>query len=295
MRARTRFTSFLIFFAVFFPAGTRAQSTPPQGQASVLVCRPWEKQSAYYKNGGVYIAPNESIVGDSICHVEAKSSAPAPAPAVTSPVTSMPPPQPTPTPVPTPPAPVVAPTPVPVRAEASPAARPIPADGKRRLFISDEPIDESFFIARNSSHASAQGQTNGSLNGSWNSAGGSVNGSMNGSYQGQANSSGMAYGSSVRGSNPRTIELDAEVFNRCGGNVVVTSDIQEADYILVFRRQDNKRASMFALGGLPGLALGATSKINGAALFAANSGDLVFASESRSVKAAIVQVCGRVR
>ncbi len=287
MRAGTRFTSFLIFFAVFFPAGTRAQSTPPQGQASVLVCRPWEKQSAYYKNGGVYIAPNESIVGDSICHVEAKSSAPAPAPAVTSPVTSILPPQP-------------APTPAPARVEAVQPPQPAPpkpeprADRKRRIFVTDSMIDEQTFVARKSSRASASGQSSASLNGSWDRNGGSVNGSANGSFQASGNSQAAEFGFTQHGNDPRTVEVYSLIYKECSAKAVVTDDPGKADFILVFRRQDGKRSSMFAFGGLTGLALSANMKLNGAALFSTESGDMTFATEEKSVRGTIKKVCAQV-
>jgi hypothetical protein len=75
---------------------------------------------------------------------------------------------------------------------------------------------------------------------------------------------------------------------------VVTDDPAKADFILVFRRQDGKRSSMFAFGGLTGLALSANMKLNGAALFSTESGDMTFATEEKSVRGAIKKVCKQV-
>jgi hypothetical protein len=50
---------------------------------------------------------------------------------------------------------------------------------------------------------------------------------------------------------------------------------------------------MFAFGGLAGLALSATSKVDGASLFAAN-GDLVTATKQRTVENAIREICASI-
>jgi hypothetical protein len=161
--------------------------------------------------------------------------------------------------------------------EASPTAK----DGKKRLYVTDEQVDESVFI---SSHA-AHGSSSGSLNGSWNQTGGSLNGNSQSSFT----SAGAAYGHSERGANPRTVEVQADLYKACP-EVVVTNDPRKADYLLLFRREGGKRSSMFAFGGLTGLAISSSMKVDGGSVFDTN-GDLVFAARERSVGKVVKEAC----
>ena len=238
-------------------------STFGQAAPSQLVCRTLDKGFG----GNSFISEGETVFGNSACHVEpikaavtAPSTAPAtpPAPVAAQPVAA------------TPAAPVSAPAPTPAPAAivaANPSSpKPQPrADGRKRLFITDEPIDEANFISRGSG----------------------------GGKQDAASGSGTAVGFAQRGANPRTVELDALVYKTCG-SVAVTSDVSKADYVLLFRRDDGRRTNMFAIGGLYGLLLSANSKINGAALFSTATGDLAFATEARTVQAAIKDTCRHI-
>jgi hypothetical protein len=293
MRASKFVSLLLIFLPVFFSSRAWAQTqSAPQGQASVLVCRPWEKTSLYYQNKSTYIAPNEFVVGnEQICHVEAATSAPAappPAPAPPAP------------PAPAPPAPVVTPTPVPVRADTvQQTPQPIPpkpeprADGRKLLYVTDNLLDQSTFIARNSSYASARGQMNGSGQVSGNSAGWNGSSNVNGSYNAQQISNGAAYGFSERGADPRTIEIQTDLFQSCP-QIIVTDDISKADFVLFFRRDNGKRQGAFALGGLVGLAASSNAKVDGTSVFNAE-GNMVYATRARTVRKAIEDVCKNIR
>jgi hypothetical protein len=97
------------------------------------------------------------------------------------------------------------------------------------------------------------------------------------------------YGHLERGPNPRVVEIQTHLVKVCP-QVIVTNRQDTADFILLFRRQNGQRSAMFAFGGLPGLALSAASKVDGASLFAAN-GDLVTATKQRTVGNAIKEVC----
>jgi hypothetical protein len=88
------------------------------------------------------------------------------------------------------------------------------------------------------------------------------------------------------------VEIQADLIKVCP-KVTVTNRSDTADFTLLFRRDSSKRSSMFAFGGLAGLALSAASKVNGASLFAAN-GDLITATQQRTVENAIRELCGSI-
>jgi hypothetical protein len=161
---------------------------------------------------------------------------------------------------------------------SQPAAAVVPSptkinDGKVRLFVTDEPKDESIFLA---SHRSGWG----------------VSGNSNG-FSGGGGSVGSAVGYSDKGADPRTVELQADLYEKCP-SIVVTNDPPRADYVLLFRREGGKRTTMFAMGGLTGLALSAHAKVDGASVFDTN-GDMVFATRARTVETAIKEVCTHLK
>jgi len=166
--------------------------------------------------------------------------------------------------------------PEPNQATPGPLMPPTPKvnDGKIRLYVTDEQKDESIFLA--SHHSGWQ-----------------VNGSPSGYVNGSGGSAGAAYGYSEKGADPRTVEVQADLYKKCP-SIVVTNNPARADYVLLFRRQGGKRSSMFAFGGLTGLALSAHSKVDGASVFDTN-GDMVFATRARSVETAIKDVCGHLK
>lgn len=94
------------------------------------------------------------------------------------------------------------------------------------------------------------------------------------------------------GPNARVVEIQADLIKVCP-KVMVTNRADTADYTVLFRRDNSKRSSMFAFGGLAGLALSAASKVNGASLFAAN-GDLITATQQRTVENAIRELCASI-
>jgi hypothetical protein len=94
------------------------------------------------------------------------------------------------------------------------------------------------------------------------------------------------------GANARTVELQADLVKLCP-RVTVTSRYEAADFVLLFRREGGKRSSMFAFGGLAGLALSSASKVDGASLFDVN-GDLVTATKQRTVERAMSEVCTHI-
>jgi hypothetical protein len=95
-----------------------------------------------------------------------------------------------------------------------------------------------------------------------------------------------------RGDDPRTTEIQADIVKVCP-HVTVTSQIERADFVLVFRRENGKRSAMFAFGGLSGLALSALAKVDGASLFDAN-GDTVTATKQRTVEKSVREICGSI-
>jgi hypothetical protein len=92
-----------------------------------------------------------------------------------------------------------------------------------------------------------------------------------------------------KGADPRTMEIQADIFQSCPG-VIVTNNPQAANYVLILRRKGGQRASMFAFGGLTGLALSAGMKVDAASLFDRN-GDMVCAVKERSVENAVKKLC----
>ncbi len=161
---------------------------------------------------------------------------------------------------------------------AQPAAPVAPApakvnDGKVRLYVTDEPKDESVFLAAHRSGWGMSGNSNG--------------------FSGGGGSVGSAVGYSDKGADPRTVELQADLYEKCP-SIIVTNDPPRADYVLLFRREGGKRTTMFAMGGLTGLALSAHAKVDGASVFDSN-GDMVFATRARTVETAIKEVCGHVK
>ena len=94
------------------------------------------------------------------------------------------------------------------------------------------------------------------------------------------------------GPNARVVEIQADLVKVCP-KVTVTNRLEMADFTLLFRREGGKRSAMFAFGGLAGLALSASSKVDGASLFAAN-GDLLTATKQRTVENAIREICASI-
>ena len=166
-------------------------------------------------------------------------------------------------------------------------------DGKVRLFVTDEPKDESIFLAAHRSGWQVNGNSSGSMSGSFVNGTGSISGSSSANVNGSGGSAGASYGYSQKGADPRTVEVQADLYKRCP-TVVVTNDPARADYVLLFRREGGKRSSMFAFGGLTGLAISAHSKVDGASVFD-TTGDMVFAIRSRTVEGAIKEVCTHLK
>ena len=138
------------------------------------------------------------------------------------------------------------------------AAVPVPpdfhsTDGKLRIFVTDKPISEYTSISRG-----------------WNSS-----------------------SHSATGDDPRTVEIQADIVKFCPSFVIASNNPNRADYVLVFRRRGGQRSSMYALGGLSGLALSAAQKVNGASLFQTD-GDMVFASKENTVEKSIKDICDHI-
>lgn len=193
----------------------------------------------------------------------------------------------------TPAAAPVAASPDPLTAE--PVAPPPPKinDGKVRLLVTDEPNDESVFIASHRSGWQVHGSSSGQVSGSFVNGTGSINGSSSGYVSGSGGSSSASFGYSHNGADPRTVEVQADLYKKCP-SIVVTNDPSRADYVLLFRREGGKRSSMFAFGGLTGLAISAHEKVDGASVFDTN-GDMTFATRARTVETAIKEVCGHLK
>jgi hypothetical protein len=145
-------------------------------------------------------------------------------------------------------------------------------DGKKRIFITDEQKDESIFLATGGS-ASQFNANRYSASGTGASASG-------------------AYGYSQKGADPRVVEVQADLYKSCP-NVIVTNDPTKADLMLLFRREGGKRSSMFILGGLPGLAISAHMRVDGASVFNKN-GDMVYSTRERTVLNAVKAVCSHL-
>jgi hypothetical protein len=157
----------------------------------------------------------------------------------------------------------VAPPPAPAVPAMQPPMPPAPplfhsTDGKIRIYVTDHPIFESNGIAR------ASGNRHG--------------GSAGAATHTQA------------GDDPRTVEIQADIVKLCPANIIASNNQDRADYVLVFRRRGGTRSSMFAMGGLTGLALSAGAKVDGASLFE-NNGDMIYATKQNSVEKSIRDVC----
>jgi hypothetical protein len=178
------------------------------------------------------------------------------------------------------PAPVPAPPPIPI---ANPAAVPPPApqstvapppapqvpppppfhstDGKIRVYVTDHPIFESNGI----------GMASGDRH----------------------NVSAAAVSHTQAGDDPRTVEVQADILKVCPAFVMASNNPDRADYVLVFRRRGGARSSMFAFGGLYGLAFSAAMKVDGASLFQ-NDGDMVYATKQTTVEKSIRDICDHI-
>jgi len=172
--------------------------------------------------------------------------------------TSVPAPSPTPTslgtPTPQPEPPSAATMPMP--GAPLPAAKPEPfhsTDGKLRIYVTDRPIFESDIVVRGAAGA----------------------------------------GHKQAGDDPRVVEVEADIFKVCPRFIVASNNQDRADLILVFRRRGGSRSAMFAFGGLTGLALSGTMKVDGASLFQPD-GDMVYATKQGTVEKAIKDTCAHI-
>lgn len=160
-------------------------------------------------------------------------------------------------PAPTPQAPAVQPS-------ATPTPPPPPfhsTDGKVRMYVTDRPIFESNGIAK------ASGDRHG------------------------ASAAGASH--TQAGDDPRVVEVEADILKVCPAYVVASNNPDRSDLVLVFRRRGGERSSMFAFGGLTGLALSAGAKVDGASLFQTD-GDMVYATKQNTVEKAIKDVCAHI-
>lgn len=172
-------------------------------------------------------------------------------------------------PAPAAPPSAVAPAPVAPRAplaqSVTPQTPPPPpfhsADGKARIYVTDHPIFEANGIAM--------------------ASGNRYGGSAGATTHLQA------------GDDPRTVEVQADIQKVCPTYIIASNNPDRADYVLVFRRRGGERSTMFALGGLTGLALSGAAKVDGASLFQ-NDGDMVYATKQNTVEKAIKDVCGHI-
>lgn len=148
----------------------------------------------------------------------------------------------------------------------APAPQPPPppfhsADGKVRVYVTDHPIFESNGIAK------AAGDRHGA--------------------------SAAAVSHTQAGDDPRTVEIEADILKVCPIYIVASNNPDRSDLVLVFRRRGGSRSSMFAFGGLTGLALSGAMKVDGASLFQAD-GDMVYATKQSTVEKAIKDVCAHI-
>jgi hypothetical protein len=143
------------------------------------------------------------------------------------------------------------------QAPAQPAAPPPTrfhsTDGKIRIYVTDHPIFESNTIVQGFS----------------------------------------ASGHTQAGDDPRTVELQADIQRICPAFILASNNPERADYVLVFRRRGGSRSSMFAFGGLYGLAFSATMKVDNASLFE-NNGDMLYSTKTTTVENAIRDICGHI-
>lgn len=146
-------------------------------------------------------------------------------------------------------------------------------DGRSRIYVTDHPIDEVTSIIRGGSASAVRVNADSAHANSVSSVGGVSHAQI--------------------GDDPRTVEIQADIQKNCPAFVLVSNNPARADYILIFRREGGKRSSFFAFGGLTGLALSATSKVDGASLFQPN-GDMIFATREKTVEKAIKASCLRI-
>jgi hypothetical protein len=247
-------TSVLIV-CLLFATGFVSAQTP--ASAMTVECR--------ILSGDNFVGPNETIIktGDNTyqaCHpVETKavsaSASPAPAPTVSAPQQEPPP--------------VVQPQP-------QPQQPPSPDDGKIRVYVTDRPVSEVISIIHSGSYAHAEGDRNG-----FTASAGSATGGISNDQKGAADH--------------RTLEISDDIIKDCHNpGLVLTNNPANAKYILDFRRQGGRRSTMFAFGGLTGLALSSAMKVDGAALYLQN-GDMVKVAKGRSVEGTVKELCGSIR
>ena len=159
------------------------------------------------------------------------------------------------------------PPPLPMAAAPSPAVSQTPpppfhsTDGKIRVYVTDHPIFESNEIGR------ASGDRHGA--------------------------SAAEVSHTQAGDDPRTVEVQADILKVCPAFIMASNNPDRADYVLVFRRRGGSRSSMFAFGGLTGLALSAGMKVDGASLFQAD-GDMIYATKQTSVEKSIKDICDHI-
>jgi hypothetical protein len=255
MNSKIAILAVLSFPAVAFGQTQQGQKCRPVNVATVL--EPGEK---LLKMGDSYWACKTLVVADAKA-VPAKVAAPstAPLPAAWAPAAQ---------PARTADSPAVQPA---TRA-AQPVTQPAPSDGRKRLFVTDEPKDESIFLAAGGS--------------------GSQFNANRYSASGSSGSASGAYGYSQKGADPRLVEVQADFYKSCP-NIIITNDPSRADLMLLFRREGGKRSSFFILGGLTGLAISAHMKVDGASVFN-KDGDMVYATRERTVMNAVKAVCSHL-
>jgi hypothetical protein len=170
-------------------------------------------------------------------------------------------------PIPTlPPMPAQAPAADPITASAPAATQAPPppfhsTDGKIRIYVTDHPIFESNGIGR------ASGDRNG------------------------FSAAGVSH--TQAGDDPRVVEVEADILKVCPAYILASNNQDRADLVLVFRRRGGSRSSMFAFGGLYGLAFSAWMKVDGASLFQTD-GDMLYATKMNTVEKAIMDVCAHI-
>jgi hypothetical protein len=165
----------------------------------------------------------------------------------------------------------------PPAAASEPQAQPKPAevlpappqDGKLRVYVTDNPVDITTYSSVGRGATVANSHT--------------------------AVAVGTQAGSTSRTTeDPRTVEIQADIQKLCPANVIVTSDMTRADFLLMFRRREGARSLGFAGGGLIGLAALSGAKVDGASLFD-RTGDMVFATKQNTVEKAIRDICAHVK
>jgi len=155
----------------------------------------------------------------------------------------------------------------PQAAAPQPPAQPAPPtpfhsnDGKVRMYVTDHPIFESNGIAK------ASGDRHGG--------------------------SAAAVSHTQAGDDPRVVEVEADILKVCPTYIVASNNADRSDLVLVFRRRGGSRSAMFAFGGLAGLALAGTMKVDGASLFQAD-GDMIYATKQNTLEKAVRDVCAHI-